>query len=51
VVHYRDQRLIGVDSINQPLAHIMSRKLLAGGVSPDKARVADASVELKSLLG
>lgn len=51
VFHYRDQRLIGVDSINQPLDHIMGRKLLAAGVSPDKARVADPGVDLKSLIG
>jgi len=51
VFHYRGDELIGVDSINQPLDHITSRKLLAAGLSPDKAAVADASVQLKSLLG
>lgn len=51
VFHYRGDELIGVDSINQPLDHIMSRKLLTAGLSPDKATVANVSVELKSLLG
>lgn len=51
VFHYRGDELIGVDSINQPLDHITSRKLLAAGLSPDKAAVANTSVELKSLLG
>ncbi|AYC31308.1 FAD-containing monooxygenase EthA [Pseudomonas cavernae] len=51
VFHYREQTLIAVDSINQPLEHIQSRKLLAGGISPDKALIADTRVDLKSLLG
>lgn len=51
VFHYRGDELIGVDSINQPLDHITSRKLLSAGISPDKAAVANTSVELKSLLG
>ncbi|MNZ98845.1 Rhodocoxin reductase [compost metagenome] len=50
VFRYRDDRLIAVESINQPLEHIMSRKLIANGVSPSKAVIADTSVELKSLL-
>lgn len=50
VFRYRDDTLIAVESINQPLEHIMSRKLIANGVSPSKAVIADTSVELKSLL-
>lgn len=50
VFRYRGDSLIAVESVNQPLEHIMSRKLIAAGLSPDKALVADPAVELKSLL-
>lgn len=50
VFHYRDQTLIAVDSINQPLEHIQSRKLMAAGISPDKTQIADPSQDLKALL-
>lgn len=50
VFHYRDAQLIAVDSVNQPMEHILARKLLAAGVSPSTAQVADAGFELKSLL-
>ncbi|MCO6056738.1 FAD-dependent oxidoreductase [Pseudomonas sp. MOB-449] len=51
VFHYRDATLIAVDSVNQPLEHILSRKLLAAGISPDREQVADPGFDLKSLLG
>lgn len=50
VFHYRDDTLIAVDSINQPLEHMLSRKLLAAGRSPDQALIADTRIALKSLL-
>lgn len=50
VFHYRDATLIAVDSVNQPLEHILSRKLLAAGISPDPAIIADPNIALKSLL-
>ncbi|WP_297845733.1 FAD-dependent oxidoreductase [Pseudomonas sp.] len=50
VFHYRDSTLIAVDSVNQPLEHILSRKLLAAGISPDPTLIADAGIALKSLL-
>lgn len=50
VFRYRGDSLIAVESVNQPLEHIMSRKLIAAGLSPDKRLVADPAVELKSLL-
>lgn len=50
VFHYRDGRLLAVDSINQPLEHILARKLLGAGLSPTPAQVADTGFELKSLL-
>lgn len=51
VFHYRDASLIAVDSVNQPLEHMLSRKLLSAGISPDPALIADTSIALKSLLG
>ncbi|HEX8594388.1 MAG TPA: FAD-dependent oxidoreductase [Pseudomonas sp.] len=50
VFHYRDAILIAVDSVNQPLEHILSRKLLAAGISPDPARIIDTGIALKNLL-
>lgn len=50
VFHYRDATLIAVDSVNQPLEHILSRKLLSAGISPDPALIADTGIALKSLL-
>ena len=50
VFRYRDDTLLAVESINQPLEHILSRKLIASGLSPDKALLADTTVDLKSLL-
>lgn len=51
VFHYRGDTLIAVDSINQPMDHINSRKLLSNGISPDKALIADPTTDLKQLLG
>jgi 3-phenylpropionate/trans-cinnamate dioxygenase ferredoxin reductase subunit len=51
VFHYRDGILIAVDSVNQPQEHILSRKLLAAGISPDPTQIVDTAVALKSLLG
>jgi 3-phenylpropionate/trans-cinnamate dioxygenase ferredoxin reductase subunit len=50
VFHYRDSTLIAVDSINQPLEHMLSRKLMAAGISPDQRLIADTGIALKSLL-
>ena len=50
VFHYRNSTLIAVDSVNQPLEHILGRKLLAAGMSPDQALIADTGIALKSLL-
>ncbi len=50
VFHYCDNTLIAVDSVNQPLEHLLSRKLLAGGVSPEAALIADTTIELKRWL-
>ncbi len=48
--HYVDGQLVCVESVNAPVDHMMSRKLMEAGRNPDPAGVADASVPLKSLL-
>lgn len=48
--YYRGEKLIAVDSLNQPAEHMLARKLLAQGVSPAPAQVAEAGFALNSLL-
>jgi 3-phenylpropionate/trans-cinnamate dioxygenase ferredoxin reductase component len=45
---FRDERLIGVESVNRPADHVVARRLLAGdpGLSPDQA--ADESYDLRA---
>ena len=48
--HYVDGQLACVESVNAPVDHMMSRKLLEAGRSPDAAAVADVSIPLKNHL-
>ena len=48
--YYRGEKLIAVDSLNQPAEHMLARKLLAQGLSPAPAQVAEAGFALNSLL-
>ena len=48
--HYVDGQLVCVESVNAPVDHMMSRKLLEAGRSPEPAVVADAAVPLKNHL-
>ena len=48
--HYVGEQLVCVESVNAPVDHMMSRKLLETGKSPDPAQVANAAVPLKNLL-
>ncbi|NNM01528.1 MAG: FAD-dependent oxidoreductase [Gammaproteobacteria bacterium] len=50
VFYYRGELLLAVDSVNRPADHMLGRKLLAAGISPDRAAAADTSFDLKSLL-
>ena len=46
---FQSDRLIGVESANRPLDHVLARKLLAaGGETPDPEQVASAEFELKT---
>lgn len=48
--YYRADRLVAVDSVNRPGDHLLARRLLDGGLSPDPAAVADPTRDLKALL-
>ena len=51
IFHYVGDRLLCVESVNAPMDHVMSRKLLEAGKSPAPAVACDPAVALKSLLG
>jgi 3-phenylpropionate/trans-cinnamate dioxygenase ferredoxin reductase subunit len=50
LLHYVDGQLRCVESVNAPVDHMMSRKLLEAGRSPDPAVAADPAVPLKTHL-
>jgi 3-phenylpropionate/trans-cinnamate dioxygenase ferredoxin reductase subunit len=50
ILHYVGDRLLCVESVNAPMDHMMSRKLMEAGKSPAPAVLADPAVALKSLL-
>ena len=50
LLHYVDGQLVCVESVNAPVDHMMSRKLLEAGRSPAPELAADASVPLKNHL-
>ena len=50
ILHYRDDRLVCVESVNAAMDHVMSRKLLEAGRHPAPALACDPAVALKSLL-
>jgi 3-phenylpropionate/trans-cinnamate dioxygenase ferredoxin reductase subunit len=41
------QTLCCVESVNAPMDHMASRKLLEQGVSPNRAQAADSTIPLK----
>ncbi len=47
VLHYVGQTLCCVESVNAPMDHMASRKLLEQGVSPNRAQAADSTIPLK----
>lgn len=48
--HYVNGQLVCVESVNAPLDHVTSRKLLELGISPAPEAVVDASIALKSFV-
>jgi 3-phenylpropionate/trans-cinnamate dioxygenase ferredoxin reductase subunit len=45
-----DGKLMCAESVNAPLDHMMSRKLIEAGLLVNPASLADPSIPLKSLL-
>lgn len=50
ILHYLGERLVCVESVNAPMDHVMSRKLLEADQHPAPAVACDPTVALKSLL-
>ena len=50
VWHYAGDRLIAVDTVDEPRTHLLARKLLDAGLSPTPAEAADAGFDAASLL-
>ena len=50
VYYFKEEKLIGVDSLNRPADHLNARKLLTAGISPSKMEVADFEFNLSGLL-
>jgi 3-phenylpropionate/trans-cinnamate dioxygenase ferredoxin reductase component len=50
VFHYKEEKMVAIDSVNRAGDHMVGRRMLAGGMtlSPDEA--ADESIDLKALL-
>lgn len=48
--YFRGDALVGVDSVNRPADHLVSRKLLALGTAVPEKMIADTEQNLKSLL-
>jgi 3-phenylpropionate/trans-cinnamate dioxygenase ferredoxin reductase component len=50
VFHYVGNRLIGIESVNRPADHMLGRKMMSMGFSPDAATAAAGSDALKAAL-
>jgi len=50
LLHYLGDRLVCVESVNAPMDHVMSRKLMEADKHPTPAVACDPAVALKSLL-
>ncbi len=51
VVYLRAGRVIALDCVNQVRDYTHGRALVLAGAAPDRARLADATIQLKTLLG
>ena len=50
VLHYQGDALLCVESVNAPMDHVMSRKLMEAGMHPAPEVLCDPAVALKTLL-
>ncbi|SHM70460.1 NAD(P)/FAD-dependent oxidoreductase [Roseibium suaedae] len=47
--YFKGIRLIAVDSMNDPRAYMVGKRMIEGGKSPDPAQIADPAQDLKTL--
>ena len=50
VFHYKDDRLVAIDSINRAADHMVGRRMLAAGMTLSSEEAADENVDLKALI-
>jgi 3-phenylpropionate/trans-cinnamate dioxygenase ferredoxin reductase subunit len=50
VYHFRGDRLVAIDSVNRPAEHMLGRRMLAAGFSPDERLIAEGAAALKAAL-
>jgi 3-phenylpropionate/trans-cinnamate dioxygenase ferredoxin reductase component len=50
LLHYVADRLVCVESVNAPMDHMVARKLLEAGTSPDWQQACNAAIALKQFL-
>lgn len=50
VFHYRDGRLLGIESVNRPADHMLGRKMMGVGFSPEPSLAASGTDVLKAAL-
>jgi 3-phenylpropionate/trans-cinnamate dioxygenase ferredoxin reductase subunit len=50
VYHFRGNRLVAIDSVNRPAEHMLGRRMLAVGFSPDERLIAEGAAAIKAAL-
>ncbi len=50
VFHYRRDKLLAVDSVNESRDHMVARKLIEASISPTPEQASDSGFDLKSLI-
>ena len=50
ILHYVQDRLVCVESVNAPIDHVAARKLLESGKSPSPEIACDTNIALKAHL-
>ena len=48
--YFEADRLLAVDAVNMPIAFMFAKRIIANDTKVDKTKIADETVELKSLL-
>jgi 3-phenylpropionate/trans-cinnamate dioxygenase ferredoxin reductase subunit len=51
VYHFREGRLVAVDTVNNPREHLQARKLIEAGVAVTPVQAADPGCDLARLIG